>query len=1188
MFGQRHSRSVAFVGVLACVLSLVACGSDSRDRNVEMIAGQTCQTLGQTKTVSKVVNVCGRSEDNLVWYAAVSSKPSGTKCTRPGGFRTSAGKTLICAIVKKNRMWIEVSPLPASVATSSPAPTVVAADAESTMTAAPSTGVTSPAAPSTTSSAQVTAKEEIPSKQIDPATAPAVAKASAPASRLKLVTKAVSSKNGAKVSPSPVVQIVDDAGNPKSVEGVEVRVVAAVARYAIRGGVATSDANGIISFPNLQLQGRAGKIEIAFVSNDLEGVTQSITHSVGDPVGITIIDRPTEVTAGEKWAATPTVQLVDVAGWNVAAADVKLHMAARVGKGPLADLGDATTDKNGEAVFDGASLSVTNTVAVTISAVDTSLVEESFEVAVVSAQANGLVLVSASPQLVQNDVEFDNVPKLQVVDRFGNPVKRAGVTVIASAYSFLNDKPVKASVEAVWTDSEGVATFDKFSLIGLAGPVTVTFSSASLASASLDVDLMPGPPTQLNVAVEPTGARSSRPLDVDPQIQVLDSSGNQVAITDGTVFVVADNAVVVTNGFADFNADGVAGFNQLKLIGKAGNVTLTFSFRNLTATRTISLKNGILGDIRVTRIPETVVAGEEFSADISLFDPQDNSVYDEGVVVMAKDPAGKLLKSASSGNGGFVTVEGLKLNKVGTTALTFEGFDARGSSLYRATVPVVVNPAAAETLVPVATSNINTLNAVPIPESVDVQVYDKFGNLATASGISVDASIVASPTGEFELTNSQAFTGADGVAHFTKLTLSGKIGTYTLAFSLTGKGKSVNYAGKVNLAAGPPAKIEIERAASGAVNRKLATVQPIIRLLDSYDNLSPTANVVVLASSKIGASSTLRAFIKTGSDGRAVFDNFIFEGNISGPVSVVYSVNGSTAKATQDLMVSPGVPARFTNLSTLYSQGSSFGIVGAVDVDNNTTSLDGYTVYIQGDVLNPFDATKLVWASRGGFSRTNGMVDTREVKFYGTNGSAASIEIGVREGSRSLFTYTEVFSFLTDPKAGDPGPAGGVIVLKLPSPIFPVDGITSGGQFLEMATYGWSLETGDSPLQVFDWSDGLTGVSTSTNVGSGPVNTKAIFDYQSRRNGYAATFVANARINGYDDWFLPSKNDVAGIVGSIGSRLTSPGWTTDFSYGVITSSLAGPGTAWYYFAKGGLTPTLMKSVGLMYPVRAFG
>ena len=113
MFRRRRSRSVvSFVGAIACVMSLVACGSDSRDRNVEMIAGQTCQTLGQTKTVSKIVNVCGRNGTDLVWYAAVSPKPSGAKCNRPGGFRAAKSRLLVCATVKKARMWIEVAPLP--------------------------------------------------------------------------------------------------------------------------------------------------------------------------------------------------------------------------------------------------------------------------------------------------------------------------------------------------------------------------------------------------------------------------------------------------------------------------------------------------------------------------------------------------------------------------------------------------------------------------------------------------------------------------------------------------------------------------------------------------------------------------------------------------------------------------------------------------------------------------------------------------------------------------------------------------------------------------------------------------------------------------------------------------------------------------------------------------------------------
>ncbi|MCL2602558.1 MAG: DUF1566 domain-containing protein [Treponema sp.] len=99
-------------------------------------------------------------------------------------------------------------------------------------------------------------------------------------------------------------------------------------------------------------------------------------------------------------------------------------------------------------------------------------------------------------------------------------------------------------------------------------------------------------------------------------------------------------------------------------------------------------------------------------------------------------------------------------------------------------------------------------------------------------------------------------------------------------------------------------------------------------------------------------------------------------------------------------------------------------------------------------------------------------------------------------------------------KIGDTGPAGGIV--------FYDKGYVSGGwRYLEAAparaefTAQWGLYEYD-----------LTG--TSTAVGSGRENTRLIVERLNAwgENNYAAQRCAALNINGYTDWFLPSKGEL--------------------------------------------------------------
>jgi len=97
---------------------------------------------------------------------------------------------------------------------------------------------------------------------------------------------------------------------------------------------------------------------------------------------------------------------------------------------------------------------------------------------------------------------------------------------------------------------------------------------------------------------------------------------------------------------------------------------------------------------------------------------------------------------------------------------------------------------------------------------------------------------------------------------------------------------------------------------------------------------------------------------------------------------------------------------------------------------------------------------------------------------------------------------------------GDIGPAGGVI-------FFNKGFIADGWQYLEVSPADTVLH-----IQWGAYEKDVKG--TSTSVGSGKKNTQIIVEHMKQfgeRNS-AALICANMNINGYADWFLPSKDEL--------------------------------------------------------------
>ncbi len=153
---------------------------------------------------------------------------------------------------------------------------------------------------------------------------------------------------------------------------------------------------------------------------------------------------------------------------------------------------------------------------------------------------------------------------------------------------------------------------------------------------------------------------------------------------------------------------------------------------------------------------------------------------------------------------------------------------------------------------------------------------------------------------------------------------------------------------------------------------------------------------------------------------------------------------------------------------------------------------------------------------------------------------------------------------------GDAGPAGGII--------FYVNTDPAIGEW----TY---LEAAPSDLPGVQWGDNGTSVNnTGTGIGSGEANTAMIVTALGDNGGtaYAAKICNDLVLDGYDDWFLPSQDELNELYrqkGSVGGFMHSFYWS---------SSEYSAGYAWdQYFGSGYQNSNSKTSGSRVRAVRAF-
>lgn len=122
--------------------------------------------------------------------------------------------------------------------------------------------------------------------------------------------------------------------------------------------------------------------------------------------------------------------------------------------------------------------------------------------------------------------------------------------------------------------------------------------------------------------------------------------------------------------------------------------------------------------------------------------------------------------------------------------------------------------------------------------------------------------------------------------------------------------------------------------------------------------------------------------------------------------------------------------------------------------------------------------------------------------------------------------YGEEYTFTTLQdkvySIGEEGPAGGVVY-------YDKGFYSDGWRYLEAAPSGWAGGSFD-PWVDLEWGcyETLVG-GTSTAIGTGKENTELILAKGCANPDTPVQLAANASVNGYDDWFLPSRDELNAI-----------------------------------------------------------
>ena len=392
-----------------------------------------------------------------------------------------------------------------------------------------------------------------------------------------------------------------------------------------------------------------------------------------------------------------------------------------------------------------------------------------------------------------------------------------------------------------------VATVD-----GVEGsPVTFAATAAVGDAGRLAIEVQP-----------PTSAQSGLPFSRQPQVQLVDANGNEVArqglAVTSSVFSGPGGATLVGSRTASTNGQGLAVFSDLGISGGPGSYRLNFAGTAVegATSATIVLSAGAASALKIVTQPSGSVApGQPFPTQpaVQLVDASGNVVAKPNVAVTAG------IESGGGTLGGTATVSTDNSGVARFTDLSIAGSPGVRRLIFASSglASVTSSPVELRPSVDAARSSIDAPATAGAGQEVQVVVTLRDPNGNPVPGVAVSLAATGGPA---TIAPASATSSASGEAAFTFS--SNELGGRTL--TATAGDVSIGPA-TIQVVAGPP--VASQSTAEVPDGRRFRETRITVQSRDAFGNPVPTGGATVQAAVADGANEGAQLSVSDLGDG---------------------------------------------------------------------------------------------------------------------------------------------------------------------------------------------------------------------------------------------------------------------------------------------------------------------------------
>lgn len=332
-------------------------------------------------------------------------------------------------------------------------------------------------------------------------------------------------RSGTPLDRQPVVQIVDQLGNPAPQPGVTITAaLSAGPSAALEGASATTNGSGRATFRSLTLTGLAGDYTLSFGAPALGGVASDrISLAAGPPVGLALLEQPAPTGRSRApLSRQPVIQLQDDRGNPVALAGVEVTASVATGGGALGGGTRVVTGGDGRAAYDDLAI-IGSPGPRTLRFASSSPAVEVISGQVTLPAVAAIAILAAPPEAVVVGTVLTNPAAWSLTDAAGLPVPDAPVTISVSPGNSV--EPSSAA-----SDGSGIVQLQTWTVSQTAGEHRVQLQVAAGGTSRVTLLATPGAASRLE---KTSGDGQSAPINsVLPAplvVRVLDGFGNGVS-----------------------------------------------------------------------------------------------------------------------------------------------------------------------------------------------------------------------------------------------------------------------------------------------------------------------------------------------------------------------------------------------------------------------------------------------------------------------------------------------------------------------------------------------------------------------------------------------------------------------------------------------------------------------------------